>query len=457
MTTPKKDKLPPHSDEAEEGVLGCILLEPMHCMAICAEKLKHSADVFYDMRNRKIFDAMLHIYAEQRPPNLMLVAQRIRDRGEIEEIGGMGRLASLADETPTAVNLEYYLEIIVEKFVRRSYVIAAREITELAMEDDGEIKETMDYAEAKILSVSRLRTHTGAIPVAELISRSLEQVDYMIQHPGRIPGVESGFKPFDDATCGFLPGDMSIIGARPSVGKTSLAMNIAEHLSVDKKIPVGVISLEMKAQMLINRMMCSRAKVSLFRMMRGYMNGDEMKRITSSAVAIKNAELYIDDERGQTLLQVRSKIRRMVQEHGVKIVFLDYLQLLTTGKRNSSRAHEVGEVSNGLKNIAGELNIPMVVLSQLNRDIDRDKPRPPTLADLKESGDIEQDADLVMLMWVPNPDQIDQCGTVIVNNIIAKQRNGPWTRFDLQFVKPHTRFQIPPSPTPEEPDPFDKD
>jgi replicative DNA helicase len=442
----KLDRLPPHSVEAEQGVLGCALLSPNECMGECIEKLKAASEVFYDLRHRTIYEVMVEMYDRKEAIDPITLQQRLKDRQQLEAIGGLGYLSSLPDAVPSAANLDYYLGIVREKFILRKMIQTCTEVVGRVYEHEGEVDSLLDEVERDILHISEARVEATTNTIKELVHSAISTIESFHQRQGMLTGVGTGFLDFDKMTSGLHEGEMIVVAARPSMGKTSLAMNIAEHVALDLKLPVGVFSLEMTAESLVLRMLCSRSRVNLRNIRDGFLAERDFPKLTGSAGKLANAPLFIDDSSGLSILQLRAKARRMAQQYGIKLFVIDYLQLLhSTSRRADNRQQEIADISNGIKSLAKELKVPVIVLSQLNRELEKDKNRKPRLSDLRESGAIEQDADLVALLYKPSSGDDDEAGVeqdaVPVNLLIAKQRNGPTGDINLTFLKSYTRFE----------------
>jgi replicative DNA helicase len=445
------DRLPPHSSDAEQGVLGCILLSPNECMGECLSKLKGGSDVFYDLRHQTIFDAMAEMFDKREAIDVITLQQRLKDQQLLEQVGGIAYLAGLPDVVPSSAHLEYYLNIVQDKFLLRKMIRVCTDVVARVYDSEGEVDSLMDEVERDVLRISEFRVQSQISTIKQLVNKAINTIEDYHQRQGKLTGLPTGFIDLDKLTTGMHPGEMIVIAARPSVGKTSLAMNIAEHVAIDNGIPVGVFSLEMTADSLVLRMLCSRSRVNLRNVRDGFLAERDFPKLTSSAGKLASAPLFIDDSSGLSILQLRAKARRMYQQYGIKLFVIDYLQLLhSASKRVENRQQEIADISGGIKALAKELNVPVIVLSQLNREIEREKGRAPRLSDLRESGSIEQDADLVGLLYKPSSkSDDDESGSgaepedaIPVNLLIAKQRNGPaQIDVNLTFLKTYTRFE----------------
>jgi replicative DNA helicase len=444
------DRLPPHAPDSEKGVLGCILLSPNDCMGQCIENLKMGAEAFYDLRHQTIFTALAEMYDTRAAIDLITLQQRLKDKQLLEQVGGLAYLSALPDAVPSAANLTYYLDIVKEKYLLRKMIHVCTDVVGRVYDYEGEIDALMDEVERDVLRISEARVTQQSDTIKDLVKRAINQIEDFHQRQGMLTGVATGFTDFDKMTSGLHAGEMIVIAARPSMGKTSLAMNIAEHVAIEQKLPVGVFSLEMTSESLVLRMLCSRSRVNLRNVRDGFLAERDFPKLTGAAGKLANAPLFIDDSSGLSILQLRAKARRMAQQYGIKLFVIDYLQLLhSTSRRAENRQQEIADISNGVKSLAKELSVPVIVLSQLNRELEKDKNRKPRMSDLRESGAIEQDADLIGLLYKPSSGD-DEEGSggggeeqdaVAVNLLIAKQRNGPTGDVNLTFLKSYTRFE----------------
>jgi len=440
------DRLPPHAPEAEQGVLGCVLLAPNPCMGEAMELLKGNAEVFYDLRHQTIFRALMEMFDRQAPIDVITLQQHLKDKQQLEAVGGLAYLAGLPDTVPSPANLGYYAHIVYEKYLLRRMIQTCTAVIARLYEHEGQVDELMDEVERQILHISEARVEGGTQPIKELVRGAIGKIEKFHAGAGMLSGLATGFQDLDKLTSGLHGGEMIVIAARPSVGKTSLAMNIAEHVAVDQRLPVAVFSLEMTAESLVMRMLCSRARVNLRYVREGFLAERDFPKLTGAAGKLMSAPLFLDDSAGLSILQLRARARRLAQQHGIKLFVVDYLQLLhSTSRRAENRQQEIADISNGLKALAKELDVPVLVLSQLNRDVEkRGAGEAPRLSDLRESGAIEQDADVVGLLYRASREEdegSEEQDTVPVNLLIAKQRNGPTGEVSLTFFKPFTRFE----------------
>lgn len=441
------DRLPPHSIEAEQGILGCVLISPNDCLGECIEKFKRGAETFYDLRHQVIYETLTQMYETKEAIDLITLQQKLKNKQQLESVGGVAYLSSLMDVVPSAANLVYYLEIVREKHILRKMIHTCTDVVAQVYDHEGEVDKLLDQVETDILRISEERVEERSSKIKDLVFQAINKIEEYHQNQGMLTGLSTGFLDLDKMTTGLHGGEMIVIAARPSMGKTSLAMNIAETVSIDQKLPVGVFSLEMTAESLVLRMLCSRSRVNLRNIRDGFLAERDFPKLTGAAGKLSSAPLFIDDSSGLSILQLRAKARRMHQQYGIKLFVIDYLQLLnSTSRRAENRQQEIADISNGVKALAKELDVPVIVLSQLNRELEKDKGRKPRLSDLRESGSIEQDADLVALLYKPSSSDDDdgeqsENDAVPVNLLIAKQRNGPTGDVHLTFLKSYTRFE----------------
>lgn len=436
------DRLPPHSHENEQGVLGCILIAPNESIGQCLEAFA-SPEVFYDLRHQLIYETILAMHERREPVEVVTVFQRLKDLGKLEQAGGIEYLSALPDVVPSAANIGYYISIVECKHALRKMIAVCTDSIAMAYNHTGnDIGNVLDSFEEVAMRVRRNGvTKTRNMKV--IVNSVIERIESAFERKGKIEGISYGFHDMNRITGGIKRQEMIIIAARPSTGKTALGMNIAEAVAVDQKIPVGVFSLEMSDEALGWRMVCSRSRVGLSSVQFGNLAERDFGTLLSAAMEMANAPLHIDDTGGLSVQQLRARARRMVQQHGVKLFIVDYLTMLHSSKKSSNRQDEVREISNQLKSMAKELDVPVIVLCQLNRQIEQDKNRKPRLSDLRESGAIEQDADLIMMLYRPATED-DEEDTAIhpVNALVAKQRNGPsGSDIKLIFNKTITRFE----------------
>jgi len=439
-------KLPPHSVEAEQSVLGGLLLEN-DALDKIADLLRPSD--FYRHDHRLIFQHISKLIEHNKPADIVTVAESLELSAELSAIGGLAYLGALAQNTPTAANIRRYAEIVRERAVMRSLVEVGSGIAESAYNPQGrDAQQLLDEAEAKIFQIAEggKRSSEGFVDIKVLLPQVADRIDYLYQreNQGNVTGVPTGFTDLDERTSGFQPGDLIIVAGRPSMGKTAFSLNIAENVALDTKLPVAVFSMEMGATQLATRMIGSVGRLDQHRMRNGNLEDEDWVRLTTALGKLNDAPIFIDEGAGLTSFDVRARARRLHRQCGkLGLIVVDYLQLMSgsSSKQSENRATEISEISRSLKSLAKELDVPVVALSQLNRGLEQRTDKRPVMSDLRESGAIEQDADLILFIYrdeVYNPDTPDK-GTAEI--IIAKQRNGPIGRVKLTFVGHFTRFE----------------
>ena len=434
-------KIPPHSIEAEQAVLGGVLLDPNAWDRIV--ELVHEED-FYRRDHRIIFKAMYTLNMAGETCDVVTVAEWLDNHKELEDAGGLSYLAALADNTPGASNITSYAEIVRKRSVLRQLISATNNISEAVFNPQGRnSEEILDYAEQTVFEIAEQETRgrRNYNPIKELLVRALDRVDELFQRNNPITGVGTGFDDFDERTAGLQPADLIIIAGRPSMGKTAFAINIAEHAVIRDKLSVVVFSMEMPGDSLAMRMMSSLGRIDQHKVRTGKLRDEDWPRLTSAVELLKDARLYIDDTPALTPAELRARCRRISREQGLDLIIVDYLQLMQVPGTKENRATEISEISRSLKAMAKELSVPVVALSQLNRSLEQRPNKRPVMSDLRESGAIEQDADLIVFIYrdeVYNEDTVDKGKAEI---IIAKQRNGPIGMVPLTFLGQFTRFE----------------
>ena len=436
-TETQRDKIPPQNIEAEQSVLGAILLDN-DALHEAVELLQ--PDDFYRESHRKIYQAMTELYTRNEPVDLITLNNHMKGRNELEEIGGVQYLSSLASFVPTSANVKYHSRIVREKALVRNLLHSVTDIAKNVYDNDLDTDELIDYAEKKIFDLSDKKIKTSFFTMKELISDTFVTIERLYDKKESITGVPSGFKDMDELTTGFQKGDLIIIGGRPGMGKTAFSLNISQHVGIALKEPVAIFSLEMAKEQLVMRMLCSEAMVDSNKVRKGFINKrDDWNKLTNAAGKLAESLIFIDDSSGLSVLEMRAKARRLKQQHGLSLVIVDYLQLMRGRGKFERREQEIAEISRSLKALAKELQVPVIALSQLNRGVEtRGGNKNPTLADLRESGAIEQDADVIIFLYRDTRDETEGKGKVIVD--IAKQRNGPTDKLSLTFLDYCTRF-----------------
>ncbi|HEV8714241.1 MAG TPA: replicative DNA helicase [Candidatus Binatia bacterium] len=430
-------KVPPQSLDAEESVLGGVLFDT-HALDRVIEVL--SVDDFYRASHRKIFRAMLALSEKGEPIDLITLSDLLKSRGELQDIGGATYLAELADKVPSAANISHYARIVREKAVLRSLINVCNEITSRCYNGQEDIEPFLDEAERLIFDVSEKRVRPSFFKMGDLIMDTIKTVERLFERKELVTGVPTGFLDLDRLTAGLQPSDLIIVAARPSMGKTAMVLNIAQYVALHANTAVAIFSLEMSKEQLVLRMLCSEARVDNAKVRTGYLGERDFPRLAMAAGRLAEAPIYIDDTPAQNVLELRAKARRLKREANIGLVIIDYLQLMRGLTAQENRTQELSEISRSLKSLAKELNIPVIALSQLNRQVEQRADRRPMMADIRESGAIEQDADVIMFIYrdeVYKPDSQDEG---VAEVIIGKQRNGPTGTVRLSFRREYTRF-----------------
>lgn len=437
----------PSSEDGEKGVLCSLLLSPREVADICVLSLRSEA--FYIPAHRTIYSLILEFGDKSKPIDFVSLKQALKDRNQLEEIGGPEYLSALYSFVPTAANAAYYIQIVREKYVLRRLILAFNNLSNQCYDAQEDIEPLLDDAEKEIFAITGEHVNTEIVATKDLVMATIEQIEKLYENRGSLTGIPTGFGDLDKMTLGLHPAEMIVIAARPSMGKTALAMNIAEHVAMNVGKAVAIFSLEMSSQQLVQRLLCSRAQVDLQRVRDGFLSERDFPKLTSAAAKLAAAKMFIDDTPGLSIMELRAKARRMKSQYDIELIVIDYLQLLrsTTRRAQDNRQLEIAEISGGIKALAKELNLPIVVVAQLNRQPDsraKEGGRP-RLSDLRESGSIEQDADVVGLLVRPEYYETDEdarqekAGEAEL--IIAKQRNGPTGDVQLVFRKEYTRFE----------------
>jgi replicative DNA helicase len=441
-------RLPPQSLEAEVSVLGGVLLENEALNRVL--ELVNEGD-FYREAHRQIFAALLHLYERNEPADLITLSEALKNRAVLEEVGGVEYLNYLVNSVPTAANISYYAKIIKEKSILRKLINRATEIISQGYGNSSDVDEFLDRAERMIFEISEDRFRPSFFPVKDIIKASFKIIEKLYEKRQLITGVPTGFTKLDELTSGLQPSDLIIVAGRPSMGKTALALNITQYAAIEGGIPAIIFSLEMSKEQLALRMLCSEAKVDAHRLRGGFLSESDWPRLTRAAGSLSEAPIFIDDTPALTVLELRAKARRLKAEHKLGLIVVDYLQLMRGRADSESREKEISDISRSLKALAKELTLPVIALSQLNRRVEDRGDRRPQLADLRESGAIEQDADVIIFLYrdeVYNKSE-DNPHKGKAEIIIGKQRNGPIDKFDLAFLDRYTRFENL-SPIPED-------
>ncbi len=430
----------PESLAAEAAVLGSMLVDPA-CIGEVVEQLK--TDAFYHIEHRYMFDALVALYEKNKGTGLdaVLLRDELEKRHQLDEVGGVDYLAKIVQSVPSSANVTYYTGIIKDKWALREIIEAATEILDDAYNKSGETAEKLDRAEARIFQITDKNVSGTTVSLKDLVTQVYELIEK--RHGAHVTGLPTGYIKLDELTCGLQNGEMIIIAGRPSMGKTSLALNIAEHIGVEAKKPVAIFSLEMGKQQLAERFLCSISKIDSQLVRKGMLEDGHYQDLVKACGILSDAPIFIDDTAGITPLGLRSKARRLKSQHDIQCIVIDYLQLMSMGSQVESRQQEITAISRYFKALARELNVPVVVLSQLNRSPEGREDHRPRMSDLRESGSIEQDADVVMLLHREDYYHKEEnwTSTNTAEVIIAKQRNGPTGTVELTFLEKITRFE----------------
>jgi replicative DNA helicase len=432
-------KLPPQSVEVEQSVLGAILLDQEALVRVL--EVIDERD-FYQDAHRWIFQTMVELFEDNIPIDVLTVSDRLKKRERLDTIGGTAYLAELAEMVPTAAHIWHHAQIVREKAILRTLIHTATSIISDSYEDTEDVDLLLDRAEQVIFEISQRRTTAGFSNINTILKGSFKRIEQLYERKELVTGVATGFSDFDRRTSGLQPSDLIIIAGRPGMGKTALSLNIAQHVGVRLRRPVAIFSLEMSKEQLVTRMLCAEARVDSAKLRTGFLRRDDWPLLTKAAGTLSEARIYIDDAPAQTALDIRSKARRLRAELGdLALVVVDYLQLMQGRSRAENRQQEVSEMTRALKALSKELAVPVIALSQLSRAVEQRRPPRPQLSDLRESGAIEQDADVVALIYRDDVYDEESSDKGIAEIIIAKQRNGPTGTVRLRFSGEHTRFE----------------
>ena len=437
LTTDAPLKTLPQNLEAEMAVLGSMLLEE-EAIGIACEKLQ--ADSFYKDAHKKIFLSIISLYNKNKAVDLITVRDELRIKDELDSVGGPAYITELFNFVPSSANIEHYIQIVREKSILRSLISVSNHIIQEAYDKENNVSELLDRAEGLIFDISSHKKETTVVSIREIIKESIETIDRLYQKKAHVTGVPTGFIDFDTKTAGLQNSDLIIIAARPSMGKSAFAINIAEYAALTEKIPVAFFSLEMSKEQLVQRLLCSHAKLDAHKVRTGFLSTSDWPKLTSAASRLSEAPIFIDDTPAISVMELRAKARRLKSQFDIKLLILDYMQLMR-GTFTDNRQQEISEISRSLKALARELGIPLIAISQLSRAVESRQDHRPQLSDLRESGAIEQDADVVVLLLREeyyNPTE-DNKGLAEIN--IAKQRNGPVGSINLVFLGEYTRFE----------------
>ena len=432
------ERVPPQNLEAEMAVLGSMLLEE-DALSAAAEVLEEAA--FYKDAHRKIFSCILALYTHNVAVDLVTLTDELKRKSWLDEVGGPSYLATLTGVVPTSANVEHYCRIVKEKAILRSLIKASTHIASECYEESGGAESLLDRAEQRIFEIASNKIKQDAVAVKELIKGSIETIDNLYQHKGIITGLPTGFSELDEMLAGLHPADLIIVAGRPAMGKSSLALSLSEHAAMDKRVPVAVFSLEMSKEHLVQRMLCSHARINAHNVRSGVLSASDWPKLTQAAGKLSETPIFIDDSPSLSILELRAKARRLKARHDIGLIILDYLQLMEEPSYSDNRQQEITVISRNLKALARELRVPVIAVSQLSRAPERRETFRPRLSDLRESGSIEQDADVVLLLFREEYYNPTEENRGVAEVIIGKQRNGPTGTVKLTFIKEYTRFE----------------
>ncbi|MCM3715960.1 replicative DNA helicase [Halalkalibacter oceani] len=432
------DRTPPQNIEAEQAVLGAIFLAD-EALVTASERL--APEDFYRAAHQRVYQVMLELAEKGEPVDLVTVTAELQDRKWLDDIGGVAYLGDLANAVPTAANVEYYSRIVEEKSLLRRLIKVATSIAAEGYASEEEVDAILDEAEKNILDVSQRKNTSAFISIKDVLIETYDKIEMLQHHKGDITGIPTGFVELDRMTAGFQRNDLIIVAARPSVGKTAFALNISQNVATRTDENVAIFSLEMGASQLVQRMLCAEGNIDAQRMRTGALNTEDWQKLTMAMGSLAKAGIYIDDTPGIKVNDIRAKCRRLKQEHGLGMIMIDYLQLIQgSGRSGENRQQEVSEISRSLKAIARELEVPVIALSQLSRGVESRQDKRPMMSDIRESGSIEQDADIVAFLYRDDYYDKETENQNIIEIIIAKQRNGPVGTVELAFVKEYNKF-----------------
>lgn len=442
------DRVLPHSLEGESSVLGALLIDKDAIIKVI-EFLR--AEDFYSESNRIVYETILELYQKSVPIDLITISEALKRKNKFTQIGGSDYLTSLMNSVPTAANVASYAGIVEKKAILRNLIKAGTEIVSKGYDENENVDLALDRSEQIIFNVGNRRVTQGFVPIKPIALELFERIENRHSNKSGITGVPSGFKRLDEITAGFQPSDLIIIAARPGVGKTAFCLNVAQYVAVEESLPVAIFSLEMSKDQLVQRMLCSMAKVDSHRFRTGYLPESDIglwERISKSLAKLAVAPIFIDDSAVATPMEIRAKSRRLTAERGIKLIIIDYLQMIKgSSSRIENRNQEIAEISRSMKALAKELDVPVIVLSQLSREVEKRQEKRPQLSDLRESGAIEQDADLVAFIYrdayydrKATDDELAKKKNTISEVIVSKQRNGPLGIAKLSFIEEYTLF-----------------
>ncbi len=436
------EKLPPQNIEAEKSLLGCLMIDPDAILKVVDFLMPRD---FYKEAHQKIYQSMVDLFERREPIDVLNVSSRLKEKNQLEEIGGASYLTELVNSVPTASHVLSYAKIVQQKRILRDLIEVSQEIGSLAYQESEDVDVLLDQAEKKIFSIAQKSLTQTFIPVRETLEETFKRIDELSKHKGGLRGIPTGFRALDNILAGLQKSDLIILAARPSLGKSALALDIARQVACNYKIPVGIFSLEMSRDQIVDRLIAAQADIDLWRLRTGRLSDEgednDFERIQRAMGALSEAPIYIDDVASSNILQMRAMARRLQADKGLGLLIVDYLQLMEPRNPGLSMVQQVTENSKALKSLAKELNIPVLALSQLSRAVEQRTPPIPKLADLRESGSIEQDADVVLFIYREDRYKPDTERKNIADIIIAKHRNGPVGKVELYFDEPRVSFR----------------
>ncbi|MGE7929052.1 replicative DNA helicase [Lysinibacillus xylanilyticus] len=450
MNEPMMDRVPPHNREAEQSVIGAIFLDPQSLITASEILL---ADDFYHNAHKQIFETMLRLSDQGKAIDVVTVTEELSAKKEIEDVGGLSYLLELANAVPTAANVAHYAKIVEEKALLRRLIRVATKIVEDGYTREDEVEALLGEAEKKMMEVASRKNAGDFKHVKDVLVETFDNIEQLQSQKGDVTGIPTGFRDLDHITAGFQRNDLIIVAARPSVGKTAFALNVAQSVAVQARENVAIFSLEMGAEQLVMRMLCAEGNIDAQVLRTGALTTEDWGKLTMAMGSLSNSGIFIDDTPGVRINEIRAKCRRLAQEHGLGMILIDYLQLIQgSGKAGENRQQEVSEISRSLKHLARELKVPVIALSQLSRGVEQRQDKRPMMSDLRESGSIEQDADIVAFLYRDDYYDKESESKNMIEIIIAKQRNGPTGTVTLAFKKEFNKFinvdwsQMPPPP-----------
>ncbi|MBI2616797.1 replicative DNA helicase [Candidatus Gottesmanbacteria bacterium] len=429
-------RIPPHNDQAEASILGAILID-RDALAEVIEFVR--PEYFYKESHAGIYSSMMSLFERHEPVDIVTVTSQLKKMGIYKNVGGTAYLTELTNIVPTSAHVEEYAKIVTDNYIKRRLIEASSTISSDAFDETKDVKSILDKAESEVLAISERRSHQDFIPIKDALTESFDRLDEIHKRGGSLRGVATGFSDLDNRLAGMQDSNLLILAARPGQGKTAFSLNIAQHVAVAEKTAVGIFSLEMSKEELVDRLLVSQADVDAWRLKTGKLADSDFTKLSQAMGDLADAPIYIDDTPGINIFEMRTKARRLQVNQKVKLLIVDYLQLVDPGRRFDNRVQEVSMVSQSLKNLARELHIPVLAVSQLSRAVEARGTKIPQLADLRESGAIEQDADVVMFLY-REEQELEQWGHQIVKLLIAKHRNGPTAEIDLIFKGDRIRF-----------------